>query len=280
MLQGLPGVQGIFEPLIPLWNARVRELTGWDREDPYFRAVYLRPDRTYPGWDGLISETFAGRVRNYWTDYQRHAMFPNRFLIKEIRANLMLGHIYTLVEPTIVYVVRHPCAVVHSRTHIPTPWHADVGDILVQEELVSDYLQPLVHEIEREKDAVGAHAVWWMVENHIALDQLSRTPHYLVYYEELVLRPEAVLQDLIAWLGYSGLPRRVRSKIGQPSRMSDHTLGDQGSGNRLSRWRSGLSVDEQERVLVWARRLNPTLYGNAVLPLALEGLQEELETRD
>ena len=61
------------------------------------------------------------------------------FLIKEIRANLMLGYLYDHFQPKIIYLVRHPCAVTYSRTFMNN-FGADVNDILSQEELTcKDY---------------------------------------------------------------------------------------------------------------------------------------------
>jgi hypothetical protein len=204
--------------------------------------------------------------RNYWTDYERTSWFPARFLIKEIRANLMLGWLYRRFQPRIIYLVRHPCAVVYSRLMAPQPWHADVRDILVQEELVADHLQPWVSAIARERDLLGAHAVWWAVENHIALHQLEGLPHAILFYEDLILRPREVLENLLPWLGVKRLPRKIFSLLPQPSRMSNRHLAYRDEQERLSRWQSGLSVEEQKRVLMWARQLGLEMYDATLYP--------------
>lgn len=121
-------IQQIFEPLIPLWNENVCKLTGWDRLGPHSWSWYLPPDSSQPEWFELLHQVLTGRYRNYWTDYYRTCFFPDRFLIKEIRANLMLGYIADKFHPKIIYVIRHPCAVVESR--LAVGWHADVADIL------------------------------------------------------------------------------------------------------------------------------------------------------
>lgn len=260
VLCALPGVQQIFEPLFPLWNERVRQVTGWDERDPYIRSIYLRSKEEYPEWEEMWRKILTGNFRNYWTDYQRTSWFPDRFLVKEVRANLMLGWLHRKFQPRIVYLLRHPCAVVYSRLAAPQPWHADVRDILKQEDLVEDYLKPWVTEIERETDLLGAHAVWWAVENRVALNQLQGIPHALLFYEDLVMRPRAVLESLLLWLGVKRIPKRALHLVPHPSRMSNLTLGYRDAQDRLSRWQISLSVEEQKRILSWAERLGVEAY--------------------
>lgn len=260
VLCALPGVQQIFEPLFPPWNERVRQITGWDKRDPYIRSIYLRPEEEYPEWEDLWHHILTGKFRNYWTDYERTSWFPSRFLIKEVRANLMLGWLYRKFQPRILYIMRHPCAVVYSRLAAPQPWHADVQDILQQKELVEDYLSPWVSKIEHETDLLGAHAVWWAVENRVALQQLHKIPHALIFYEDLVLRPHETLETLLAWLGVQSIPQKVYQLLPQPSRMSNHTLAYRGAHDRLSRWQTSLSVEEQMRILAWAEHLGLEAY--------------------
>lgn len=266
VLCALPGVQQIFEPLFPLWNERVRRMTGWDTRDPYIRSLYLRPAQEHAEWENLWHDILSGRFRNYWTDYARTSWFPQRFLIKEVRANLMLGWLYRKFQPRIVYLLRHPCAVVYSRLAAPQPWHADVQDILQQETLMEDYLKPWAAQIERETDPLGAHAVWWAVENRVALRQLQGIPHALIFYEDLVLHPQETLERLLPWLGVEQMPKKVIALLPQPSRMSNHTLAYRDAHDRLSRWQTSLSVQEQRRILSWAERLGVDVYDASPYP--------------
>lgn len=262
----LPGIQQIFEPLCPLQNTQVRFITGWDKSDPYMRAVYLSPKANYPNWQEVWQRILTGRFRNYWTDYARNNYFPDRFLIKEVRANLMLGYIYNQFRPRIIYIMRHPAAVIHSRLTAPQPWHADVTDLLQQKTLVTDYLQPWVSEIAAETSQLGAHAVWWAVENHVAMQQLQNIPHFFVYYEDLVMQPETVLTTLLPWLGYAKMPPRVEKMLLRPSRMSHATVTYRDKQTRLSHWQQHLSPIDQQQVLLWANRFDLMMYDETACP--------------
>lgn len=266
LLSNLPGIQPIFEPLFPPWNEMVRRLTGWDCRDPYWRLFYLPAEADHPAWAALWRRILTGRWRNYWTDYERTHFFPDRFLIKEVRAGLMLGFVWRCFQPRLIYLLRHPAAVVHSRLSAPIPWQAHVQDILGQYRLVQDHLQGWEGEIEKETDLIGAHAVWWAVEARVALRQLESVPHYRLFYEDLLLQPRQTLAALIAWLGYDRLPPRLEARLARPSRMSNERLRYADALDRLSRWQRDLPAAAQRRILGWARRLGLEFYDETPLP--------------
>ena len=141
-----------------------------------------------------------------------------------------------------------------------------MDDILAQERLVGDYLLPWVDEIKRERDPLGACAVWWAVENLVPMRQLSQRPHALVFYETLLVEPERQLQLLTSWLG---LPdnRVSPSVIHRPTRMSRPGISYQSTMDRLSSWRRELSAEGQQRILAWAQRLGVEWYNDGPMPI-------------
>ncbi len=268
VLAAARGIQPIFEPLYPAYSRAARELAGWDARDPYIRGHYLRPAGVYPGWGPLLDRILTGRERNYWTDFERKSLFPNRFLIKLIRANLMLGYIAENFHPAIVYTVRHPCAVVRSR--LALRWHAEVDDLLSQPELVQDHLAPFADAISRERDLLGAHAVWWAVENLVASRQLAERAHYRLVYEEAALRPIETARRLAEWLDLE-LPRNLETITGRISRVTRKKYARLTTAERLSLWQKELSPDEQRRVLAWSQRLGLGDYDFDPLPISVRG---------
>ena len=262
----IPNIQQVFEPLSPVWDKEVRELANWDKRDPYLRSVYLKPFGSYPRWHGYLQKVLSGQVRNDWTDQKGIGILPSRFLVKEIRSNLMLGYIYENFQPSIIYIMRHPCAVISSRLIRPKPWFTDVNDILYQEELVEDYLRPWVKEIEQEKDLVGAHAVWWALENLVALNQLHKVPHLLITYESLVTDPEAALQVVFRFLQVTKKPDCLNELISKPSRTSRKNRDYESVVDRLSAWKRELSAEHQERILDWSYKLGIDIYDFEIFP--------------
>lgn len=255
ILTASPGIQQIFEPLNPVWIEQARKLTGWDRTPFYPRSFYLRAETDDPQWNAFLERVLRGQVRSFWTDYERTSYFPNRFLIKFIRANLMLGYIYDKFQPRMVYISRHPCATVYSR--LALGWQADVADILRQEALVEDYLRPWVSQMERERTRVGAAAIWWAVENMVARQELATRPHIAVTHEELCLEPQQQTERLFAWLGIK-MPAKLSAVIERPSRQSRQGVTYRSTMERLSYWKKQLHPDEQRCILDWANRLGVT----------------------
>jgi hypothetical protein len=211
----------------------------------------------------------TGKSRTYWTDSVRTSFFPKRYLVKEIRANLMLGYVHDHFHPRIIYLSRHPCAVVASRVRLG--WRVDLDNLLSQEQLVEDHLSPWVERIERAKtNPVASHAIWWAVESRIAGLHLSARHHCHAYYEHLLARPEASLRDVLSWLGLDpgGIPE---SRIGRDSHTTwreSHPNDRQEAEQRLSSWKGQLSRDDQREILDWAYRLDVTCYTDEVLPVS------------
>ncbi|NOX61316.1 MAG: sulfotransferase [Chloroflexi bacterium] len=273
MLGAAPGVQSIFEPLHPRGCPAFRRLVGWDPNDAiHYHRPYLRPNGDYPEWRELLERTLTGRVRTYWTDYQRNTFFPNRFLIKFIRANMMLGYIYDAFRPTIIFLARHPCAVIRSRLYrVRRAWPARARDVLQDEALVEDHLRPWVGYIERENDLLGAHAVWWAVENRVAMRDLASRPHHFLFYESLCLNPEANMKKLYQALGFTDFQasETLIHGLSRVTTRGENVTTHQTALDWLSAWRRQLTPEEQRRILTWAERLEIPWYDQSPLPRGL-----------
>ena len=271
MLAATPGTQQIFEPLDPRNSARYRALMAWPEglTPSAFRRQYLRPHEEAPAWAAFWEEVLRGRVRTYLTDYTRTSFLPKRFLVKVIRANMMLGFVMDRFEPRMVFLMRHPAAVVNSMFYrVKAAWPADVRDLLKQEALVEDYLRPWVGELERVSDPLEALAVWWAVENRVALDQLATRGHYRMFYEWLALHPQEEMGRLLAWLGMpaDAVPEALLFRFSRMTSVRQRTIQEADMMQRLAAWQRELSAREQEVVLRWAERLGVNAYGNDVLP--------------
>ncbi len=266
LLSAAPGVQEIFEPLHPEQSARYRAYLGLQAGNPQqYKRPYLPPNRAWPQWDALLEQALSGRLRSYRSDYHRTSFWPRRFVVKMIRANMMLGYLYDRFQPQIVFLTRHPCAVVLSRLRrVRQPWYADTASLLADEALVADFLQPWVAEIEQERDLLGAHAVWWAVENAVARRDLATRPHEFVFYEHLCLRPEEELGRLYAALDLGDV-RVAQSLLRQPSRVTGESI-EEDVRAWLGHWQKALSDEEQRRILQWAERLQVPWYTSTVLP--------------
>ena len=265
ILSQIPGTTQIFEPLNPRWVFDTHGFEGVTVKGPYpnVRPVYLRAEGHYPAWHNGINRMLEGRIRCHWTDRYRRNLFPKRYLIKSVRANMMLGYIYDHFKPNIIFIMRHPCAVVSSR--LALQWHADVESLLMQEALVEDYLRPWLSEIEQVKNPLEAHAIWWAVENAVALNNLASRPHYAVTFEALCLRPYKEAHNIITWLNAEP-PTSLTAGVEKPSSQSRADMEYASTLERLSSWKTALSDEDQRRILRWTHRLGVESYTMDILP--------------
>lgn len=201
------------------------------------------------------------------TELGNTTFLPNKYLIKVIRANLMLGYVYEHFQPKIIYIIRHPCAVVQSRLQVN--WNVSVDDILSQQSLIETHLGPFVDEIKRENDPICIQAIWWAIENMVALRELDSRPHYFVTYETLALHPQREFQKILTFLGLSS-DNLDPSIIGQPSQMTNIEAFETDTLTRLKAWQSYFNLEQQHSILRWAHRLGVDVYDDGILPVIQE----------
>jgi len=90
----------IFEPL-HINRVPLAKPFGWRR--------YLRPDDDNPELLDSMKTILGGRFRNSWTDHFNRCWIPKKRLVKEIRANLLLGWLHKhFPQVRIVLLLRHP----------------------------------------------------------------------------------------------------------------------------------------------------------------------------
>ncbi|MGI8651007.1 MAG: sulfotransferase family protein [Rubrobacter sp.] len=196
-LSGLLNPEGemryVFEPFYPEKVAAFRGL---------IRRPYLRPDD--PGLEYLrpVRAVLSGRVKSRWSDRHNRTFLARRRLVKEVRANLMLGWL-TKAFPgmKVVFLLRHPCAVVESRLRLG--WRDGLDDFTAQATLLEDYPEPLESLLPTAKSDFERGILAWCIENYVPLSQLraadTKNVHVL-RYEELLLSPERELSRLYQYL--------------------------------------------------------------------------------
>lgn len=249
-----PGFQVIFEPSD---FRRVPEAACL----PLF--PYARLEGAYPHWEIFFRDVLSGRVRNSWTDREGKRWWARRFLIKEIRANLMLGWIDRTFHPKIVYMTRHPCAVVLSRMKLKWETHLDV--FIDQKQLVADYLDPFMGIIRGARTDFQKQAVMWCVENLVPLRQLPNHPWVFCTYEHLYCSPEVETRRILAELGlrHTWFTQRAIKRISVVTRPDSSVQSGQ---NPLVEWQNELSHADIADILAIIHAFGITLYGPGPMP--------------
>ncbi len=203
------GYRLVFEPFHPR-RAAIRE---------YFNTKqYLRADDEREEFLAPARAIFSGKDRSLWTDRFRGNLLVRRRLVKDIRANLMLGWVKAnFPEMPVILLLRHPCAVALSRLRLG--WRDNLDETIGQRDFVGDFLSPFEAEMRAAKTPFERHVFLWCIDNYVPLMQLGPDDIHLVFYEHLRAHPEAELRRLLASLGRD-LDERVLRAVNRPSSLS------------------------------------------------------------
>ena len=230
----------LFEPFNP-------ELVSDYRCFHYFQ--YMRPGTEDPEFHAFAEKVFRGEIRNRWIDRQNERVFSKIRLIKEIRANLALKWLHDhFQEVPIVFIVRHPCAVVCSRMELGWATDTDIEPLLSQSELIEDHLLPYMDLIKSAKTMEEKHTIIWCVSNLVPLKQFNPGEVKIVYYEHLCTQPENELPALFQFIGQT-YNKLVIDIINQPSQTTRVTSAVVRGNDKIERWKQKLNPIQIKNIL-------------------------------
>lgn len=230
------------------------------------RKQYLREADDSPAFLGPAQTILSGEFRNEWTDQYNDRPVYHKRLIKDIRANLLL-HWLRRHFPTvpIIFLMRHPCAVVSSQ--LRGRWGLHAADLLRQPQLVGDFLAPFAGLIRCAQDDFDNLLLVWCVENYIPLQQFKRGEIFLLFYEELVQHPEREVARLFRFIKRPVEPgafEQLRRPSAQSRRWSAVVTG----GDPLDSWRRHLDTHHVRRAVQLLRLFGlDELYDEGSLPV-------------
>jgi hypothetical protein len=228
------GYRYVFEPFNP---ARVGAF------EQFKSKQYLRPDDAREAFLGPARLALSGALRDPWTDRFNAKFVARRRLIKDIRANLLLGWMRAnFPGMPVVLLLRHPCAVVTSR--LALGWKDNLDETMAQEDLVKDFLLPMQTEIWAARDDFERHLFIWCLDNYVPLRQFAPGEIHLVFYEDLLESPEDGLRSLFGFLGEDP-DDRVYDKLGRPSPLSRRDA----PSPSVDGWRAHVSAHQLDRTL-------------------------------
>jgi hypothetical protein len=186
-------------------------------------------------------------------------------IFKEVNLEFILEQLLAKTDVPIVYLLRHPCAVVWShargaeRELMPVARHA------VLDSLMHDQNPALARKLPggtAEMDAVEKSALLWRLDVERALRAFSKAATGLpVFYENLCRHPKRVSQQVLEHLGleHTAETEKFVEHSTNPSFVSRFRYGDYHSKKYFStfrdsrkschRWREEMPVDQQHKVL-------------------------------
>jgi len=225
------GYRYVFEPFNP---GKVRAFEHFGSKQ------YLRPGDGREEFLGPARLALTGRLRSPWADRFNGKFVARRRLIKDIRANLLLGWMRAQFPGMpIILLLRHPCAVVTSR--LALGWKDNLSETMQQGDLIEDFLGPMQAEILAASDDFERHLFLWCIDNYVPLQQFGPGEIHLAFYENLMVDPERELRRLFDFLGEDP-DDRVDNRLARPSPLSRKDVPPS-----LDGWRGRIGEPRLER---------------------------------
>lgn len=170
--------------------------------------AYIRPTDSDPVRRRAAARILAGRVRRGHVDRMHRGFIFRRRIVKAVRSNLMLSWLKTVL-PTmpVVLIIRHPLAVASSWQRlgwgqVPGSSQLELDVIVSQDELLADFpiITRAIQHVDRS--SVFERAITeWCVTHLVPLEQMRGGAAHVVFFEDLVLKPEATFAPLASYVG-------------------------------------------------------------------------------
>jgi hypothetical protein len=236
----------------------------------YFQ--YRRPEEDDGELFAYCQQVFSGAIRHPWIDRAVDTLHPQIRIVKEIRANLFLKWIQRrFPEVPLLFVIRHPCAVVQSRMQLGWATESDIGPFLAQPALIQDHLSEKLAVIEQALTPEQEHAVIWCISNLIPLRQFAPGELAVVFYENLCLQPAAEVDRIFGAIGKTYQPS-ILTVLDRPSSTSKSTSEVMRGGDRVAGWQNKLTPRQVDDVLSIVSAFDlDYLYGDGLVPLVEPG---------
>jgi hypothetical protein len=236
------------------------------QEFNYFQ--YMRPTEENDALFSYCQNVFSGDIRHNWIDRQVEHIFPKYRLIKEIRANLFLNWMHHFFpEIPILFMIRHPCAVVLSRMQLGWATDDDIRSFLSQPQLIDDFLINYVDVIKGARTPEEKHAIIWCICNLVPIKQFGPGGLKAFFYENLTLHPMVEIPRIFQLLNH-GYHENVFEFADKPSITSRSTSAIVSGKTRENSWKVKLSHAQVERILTIVEKFHlDYIYGNSSEPL-------------
>ena len=226
----------------PFHSLKISLLKEWSYRQ------YLREDNSDDRFLKPAKIILSGDIRHRWIDQFNRKHLARKRLIKDIRANLFLKWIkQNFPEIPIILLLRHPCAVANSKLKLD--WDTHLSDFLMQEELMTDVLNPFKEEIENAEDIFDKHIFMWCIENYIPLRQFNEGEILVSFYENICDNPQKATERIMSFIGGKRLPPEEFHKLSKPSSQSRKHSAIMMEANLLNSWRENITKKKIERAV-------------------------------
>ncbi|HID25553.1 MAG TPA: sulfotransferase [Thermoplasmata archaeon] len=262
ILKNIPGYTYLFEPLHAGWFP--------DSRKAGFRSrTYLSPEMNWPEGEDYLRRVFTGDVVSLLPPYEfkprdiMNRLLNNKLVVKSVRLNRLLPWFVKRFQlRSIVFIIRHPCAVVVSQLktgfcgyQTVYPPYADtfptVDVVLDEASKIESVDHSLLSRLKKIKTREEVLAAVWCLDNYIPLSLPKPYPWVTVFYERLTRDGEAEVARIFRGIGEKEIPESISKVLRKPSILTlrDERRVVRNKEDQLSKWRKVLSKKEIERIL-------------------------------
>jgi hypothetical protein len=234
----------------------------------FYYFHYMRPSEQNNELWSYCRKIFTGDIRHDWVDRKVESIFPKYRLIKEIRANLFLQWIHRMFpEVPLLFIIRHPCAVILSRMQLAWATDTDIETFLSQSKLIDDFLANKIDIIRGAKTVEEKHAIIWSITNLVPLKQFGPNGLNVIFYENLSLQPEVEIPKIFQIIPHD-YQDSVFEVIEKPSTTTVQSSAIITGDNKITRWKKELSPQQIDNILsIVADFELDHIYGDSFIPL-------------
>ena len=265
--------RSIFEPLhelqVPIAKKYYNLFLESDAEIPelynyLFNVFYRRVDNAWLSWMhfGITKNTpIFKKVLQYIYNLPKYKFWAKHRVIKFIKANLMVEYLQQNFDVNIIYLIRHPCAVISSQRKMG--WNTKMDRVLSQKNLIEKYddVRELILSANKEIEKL---TVLWCIENSLILNQIRNKRINVVFatYEDIVLNPEGELRRILLESLYPGkVVDRIISRMKRRMPPQDKSI---------YKWKSKINNEEKHLIINIVKEFNISLYGSEPFPDEIE----------
>ena len=200
---------------------------------------------------------------------RNYKFVSNRRVFKIIRANALIEWFAKALNAEIVYLIRHPIS--QSLSCIRRGHHPRLYEFVQDEHFCEAYLSQelvdFVRTVEESGSTLHKFITQWCLSNLVPLNRLAENNDWLVItYEELVMRPEKILDLLFERLGLEE-KEKLLSRVSTPSKVTDSSsnqtrLGIKGgdSSYLIKKWTANVSDEEAKELFDIVARFDIDAY--------------------
>jgi hypothetical protein len=236
------------------------------RDFPDF--LYRRPEDRDSQLQVYARQVLSGDIQNSWIDREVDRFHFQFRILKEVRGNLFLRWLHNHVpEIPLIFMIRHPCAVVLSRMEAGWDTEEDIQAFVSQKTLVDDFLSDKMALILNAVSQEEKHAAIWAIQTLVPILQFADTFLNLVFYEDLCTNPEEEIPRIFKSISQT-YHEDIYQRLDQPSRTVKGTSAVMRGEDKVRRWQEFLTPGQIRSILSIVEKFGlDCLYGNSFTPL-------------